>query len=52
MNIRTVTVVVVENNEQGEVLASSFSGDELTSPEQQAILFLKSIDEDAFDGKE
>jgi len=26
-----------------------FSGDELTSPEQQAILFLKAIDKDALD---
>ena len=26
-----------------------FNGDALTSPEQEAILFLKSIDKDAFD---
>lgn len=26
-----------------------FKGDDLTSPEQQAIIFLKEVDKDAFD---
>ena len=42
MNSETVTVIV-------KGVPHYFSGDELTSPEQQAILFLQSIDKDAFD---
>ena len=42
MNANTVTVTV-----KGK--AHYFNGDELTSPEQQAIEFLKSIDKDALD---
>ena len=42
MNSTTVTVTV-------KGVPFYFDGDELTSPEQQAILFLKEIDKDAFD---
>ncbi len=42
MNIRTVTVII-------KGVPHYFSGDDLTSAEQQAILFLKSIEKDAFD---
>lgn len=48
MSDKTITIVVNKNNEHGETIQTSFSGDELTSPEQQAILYLKSIDKDAF----
>lgn len=48
-NNRVVKVIVTENNEQGEVTSITFESDELTFSEQKAILFLKSIEKDAFD---
>ncbi len=42
MNSQTITVTV-------KGIKHYFNGDELTSPEQQAIIFLKSINKDALD---
>ena len=41
MNSETITITI-------KGVPHYFNGDELTSPEQQAILFLKEIDKDAF----
>ena len=43
MNAETITVTV-------KGIKHFFHGDELTSPIQQAILFLKATDEDALNG--
>ena len=43
MDSETITVTV-------KGVPHYFSGDELTTPEQQAILFLSGIEKDALDG--
>ena len=43
MDSETITVTV-------KGVKYYFNGDELTSPEQQAILFLRQIEKDALDG--
>ena len=42
-------VVVIVDDGGGDSSSEVFLGDALTSPEQQAIEFLKSIEKDAFD---
>ena len=42
MNSQTITVII-------KGFAYYFHGDELTSPEQQAILFLRDQEKDSFD---
>lgn len=38
--------VIIDGGEFAERISKDFKGDELTSPEQQAILFLKEIDKE------
>jgi len=50
MSKRTVTVTVRDEELcEVEVKSCTYSGDELTSAEQEAILFLKSIEKDPLD---
>lgn len=49
---KSITISIAKNNEQQEIITASFKGDELTSPEQQAILWLREQEQDPLDNKE
>lgn len=44
-----IKIQVITDEPEADVVFKSFKGDELTSPEQQAILFLKDIDKEEVD---
>lgn len=41
-----IKIQIITDEPEADVIFKSFKGDELTSPEQQAIIFLKEVTEE------